>query len=95
MISSRFFVICNCQLLILGCYDCMLISIFSAIFRYRLILISYMEDTLKISIIGEGCPSLNILNEIRGSAMGGLGGYSPPSEGGKQFFRRFLAFIVP
>ena len=38
----------------------------------------------------------------RGGAGGGLGGYSPPwehasppSEGEKRFFRRFLAFTVP
>ena len=38
----------------------------------------------------------------RGSARGGLGGYSPPSEhanppseGENRFFWRFLAFIVP
>ena len=37
-----------------------------------------------------------------GGARGGLGGYSPssehaspPSDGEKRFFRRFLAFMVP
>ena len=31
----------------------------------------------------------------RGGARGGLGGYSPPSEGGRRFFRRFLAPKYP
>ena len=47
-------------------------------------------------------PSGTVEVTLRGGARGGLGAIapplehaSPPSEGEKRFFRRFLAFIVP
>ena len=48
------------RILILGFHDfCILISIFSIIFRF--IVSSYVEGPLEIIFIAEGCPSLDML----------------------------------